>query len=145
MKYDPQGYRLVHRELETLAHELLELQDVVHELRAVRGVGWGLDRDPSWVFEQVTAAADALVEAIRLWVPSLVPTPRALDEVLRAIASWLPDPHTLKAAKNAQLLFEQLQAESYGVSTLNPDEVPDLDEFIADLRDTVGTVEHALS
>jgi hypothetical protein len=140
MKDHTKNYGLVNRELERLDHELLELRDTVNELRAAQKN----DADLSRAVEQVTAAADAVAAAIQAWVPRLVPTPRALDEVLHAIASWQPDPRCIQAAKNAQLLFEQLQAQSYR-SELNPDDVPDLDEFIADLRATVTAIERALS
>jgi hypothetical protein len=140
VKHDPEAFQLVERELEELVAALLELDENLDQAAPYSEA----DTDLEWACEHVTAAADALVAAIEAWIPSLVPTPRALDEVLATIASWQPNDHTRRAASSARALFEQLQAESYGESMTNPDEIPDLDEFTEDLRATVETAWEAL-
>lgn len=135
----------VERQLDALVEELYTLQGELTEIqRVAERMVLGSERDPTWICEQVSAAADAFVSAVQLWVPSLVPTPRSLDELLQTIASWRPEESPRRAASSARKLFEQLKANTYASRT-NPDEIPDLDDFIADLRATVASVHDALS
>lgn len=145
MRHDPEAFRLVNRKLDALAEAIEKLQPVLKQIGPHMDWSGGALADLEWACEQVTAAADALVAAIERWIPSLVPTPRALDEVLATIASWQPNEQTERAANSAAELFEQLHAESYsGESELDPAEFPNLEEFIEDLRATVDVVWDAL-
>jgi hypothetical protein len=141
MKYDPEAYADVDLRLQDLSYELDSLQQEIDEILS----GDPEAPDLTWACEQVSAAADALVAAIEAWIPSLVPTPRSLAEVLQTIAGWQPNEHTQRTAATAQKLLEQLSSTSYGVHTANAEEFPDVGEFFEDLRATLEDVKRALS
>jgi hypothetical protein len=146
VKHNPRAYDEVSIQLYKLTGELIELRAAVGQvlfLREHTELG-DVFAHPAAVCEQVTAAADALVEAIKKWVPRLVPTPRRLDELLQTVADWQPSEQTRRAADSAQQLFEQLHARAYD-NSVNLDGIPNLDQFIDDLSATVQTVGRALS
>lgn len=144
MNYNRHAYVHVERQLGALIDELHTLQHELAELQSGENIGLNSDPDLTGVCERVSAAADAVVSVVEAWIPSLVPTRRELDELLQTIASWQPNASTQRAAVGARKLFEQLKANTYASQT-DPKAVPDLEQFIDDLRATFETVHLALS
>jgi len=147
VKYELKAFEEVESRVSRLEDELHSLQEDLSEIRFHREET-GMEHlapDPSTACELVSSAADTLVEAIAGWIPSLVPAPRGLHEVLDTLARWQPHEQSLRAAQSAQKLLQQVQATSYGQSLVDPSEVPNLDEFIEDLRATLHAANEALS